>query len=253
MRIHRDTWEDLGMVEKMYDELAKWWPLLSPPSHYVEEAEDLLPDLLSAATPPPKTLLELGSGGGSLAFHLKRHFTVTLSDLSEQMLAVSRATNPECEHVQGDMRSLDLGRTFDLVLIHDAIMYMTDADSMRATLRTVARHCRPGGACVLMPDFVKEEFEPSTDHGGEDGPDGRGLRYMDWTWDPDPNDDTFEAVYAFVLREGDSVRMEMDRHRCGMFPYATWMDWIREAGFTPSSRRDPWERTVFIGKNYAPK
>jgi len=241
------------MTEKMYDDLAKWWPLLSPPSHYVEEAEDLLPDLRTATNPPPKTLLELGSGGGSIAYHLKRHFTLTLADLSDKMLAVSREINPECEHVQGDMRSVDLGRTFDLVLIHDAIMYMTDADAMRATLRTVARHCRPGGACVLMPDFVKEEFEPSTDHGGEDGPDGRGLRYMDWTWDPDPNDDTFETAYAFLLREGDSVRMEMDRHRCGMFPYATWMDWIREAGFTPSSRRDPWERTVFIGKNYAPK
>lgn len=241
------------MTHKMYDELAKWWPLLSPPSHYVEEAEDLLPDLLAATTPAPKTMLELGSGGGSLASHLKQHFELTLSDLSEKMLAVSLAANPECEHIQGDMRTLDLGRTFDLVLIHDAIMYMTDAESMRATLRTVARHCRPGGATILMPDCVKEEFEPSTDHGGEDGPDGRGLRYMDWTWDPDPNDNTFETAYAFLLREGDTVRMEMDRHRCGVFPHASWMEWIREAGFTPSSRRDRWGRDVFSGRNYTPK
>lgn len=241
------------MTHKMYDELAKWWPLLSPPSHYVEEAEDLLPDLLAATTPAPKTMLELGSGGGSLASHLKQHFELTLSDLSEKMLAVSLAANPECEHIQGDMRTLDLGRTFDLVLIHDAIMHMTDAESMRATLRTVARHCRPGGATILMPDCVKEEFEPSTDHGGEDGPDGRGLRYMDWTWDPDPNDNTFETAYAFLLREGDTVRMEMDRHRCGVFPHASWMEWIREAGFTPSSRRDRWGRDVFSGRNYTPK
>lgn len=241
------------MTHKMYDELAKWWPLLSPPSHYVEEAEDLLPDLLAATTPAPKTMLELGSGGGSLATYLKQHFELTLSDLSEKMLAVSLAANPECEHIQGDMRTLNLGRTFDLVLIHDAIMYMTDAESMRATLRTVARHCRPGGATILMPDCVKEEFEPSTDHGGEDGPDGRGLRYMDWTWDPDPNDNTFETAYAFLLREGDTVRMEMDRHRCGVFPHASWMEWIREAGFTPSSRRDRWGRDVFSGRNYTPK
>ncbi len=241
------------MTHKMYDELAKWWPLMSPPSHYVEEADDLVPDLLAATTPAPKTMLELGSGGGSLAFHLKRHFKMTLADLSEGMLAMSREINPECEHFQGDMRSIDLGRTFDLVLIHDAIMYMTDADAMRATLRTVARHCRPGGAAVLMPDCVKEEFEPSTDHGGEDGPDGRGLRFMDWTWDPDPNDDTFETAYTFVLREGDNVRVELDRHRCGIFPHATWMEWIGEAGFTPSSRRDQWGRDVFFGKNYTPK
>ena len=38
------------------------------------------------------------------------------------MLAINQATNPECEHIVGDMRTLDLGRQFDVVLIHDAIM-----------------------------------------------------------------------------------------------------------------------------------
>ena len=111
---------------RLYSDLAAWWPLMSPPSHYVEEAEDLLPMLLAAPDAPPRTLLELGAGGGSLAFHLKDHFRLTLSDRSPDMLAVSRATNPECEHLLGDMRALDLGRNFDLVLIHDAIMYATD-------------------------------------------------------------------------------------------------------------------------------
>ena len=95
---------------KMYAELAAWWPLLSPPSHYDEEAADLLPTLMSAADAPPRTLLELGCGGGSLASHLKGHLQLTLSDVSPQMLAISRQVNPECEHVLGDMRSLDLGR-----------------------------------------------------------------------------------------------------------------------------------------------
>ena len=36
---------------------------------------------------------------------------MTLVDLSEEMLAVSRELNPECEHLQGDMRTLRLGRT----------------------------------------------------------------------------------------------------------------------------------------------
>src|SRR5262245_15711487 len=52
-----------------YDDLADWWPLFSPPEHYVEEADDLLPRIRRIA-PHARTLLELGSGGGSLAFHL---------------------------------------------------------------------------------------------------------------------------------------------------------------------------------------
>ena len=125
---------------RLYTELAAWWPLFSPPSHYVEEAGDLLPVMLGAAGENPATLLELGCGGGSLAFHLKNRLRLTLTDRSEQMLQVSRQVNPECEHLQGDMFSLDLGRRFDLVLIHDAIMYATSPDSVRAALATASRH-----------------------------------------------------------------------------------------------------------------
>src|SRR5690606_6342176 len=104
-------------------------------------------------------------------FHLKRFFELTLTDFSPEMLAVSRQLNPECRHVVGDMRTLDLGRQFDLVLIHDAIMYMTDAASVGAALNTAYRHCRPGGAVVVLPDAVKETFAPKTSTGGHDAPD----------------------------------------------------------------------------------
>ena len=133
---------------RAYTDLAAWWPLFSPPSHYVEEATDLVPTLLAAPDAAPATALELGAGGGSLAYHLKHHIAFTLSDLSPGMLANSQAVNPECEHVLGDMRALNLSRTFDLIFIHDAIMYATDEGSLRATLGTAARHCRPGGGIV---------------------------------------------------------------------------------------------------------
>jgi SAM-dependent methyltransferase len=123
---------------RLYGDLANWWPLMSPPSHYVEEAADLLPLLLDDAESPAGTLLELGAGGGSLASHLKAHFRLTLTDRSPHMLAVSQIVNPECEHIVGDMMSLDLGREFDRVLIHDAIMYAVEPDHVRAALRTYA-------------------------------------------------------------------------------------------------------------------
>jgi SAM-dependent methyltransferase len=234
---------------RLYRELASWWLLLSPPSHYVEEAADLLPDLLAAPDAPPRTLLELGSGGGSLTWHFKNRIQLTLTDVSEPMLAVSRGVNPECEHLHGDMRSLDLGRAFDVVLIHDAIMYATDEASVRATLETASRHCRVGGGVVVVPDHVKETFEPDTSTGGEDAPDGRGLRYLQWSWDPDQDDDTFEVAYAFLLREADgAVRVDSDRQRCGVFPRAAWLRWMDEAGFAATTRLDPWKRDVFRGR-----
>ena len=241
---------------RLYDDLAAWWPLLSPPSEYVEEAADLLPRLGIAAGSRPAALLELGAGGGSLAFHLKRHFRLTLTDRAPAMLAVSRELNPECEHLVGDMRSLRLGREFDVVLIHDAIMYATDPAAVQATLRTAAIHCRPGGTVAILPDHVRETFAPETDHGGHDAADGRGLRYLEWSWDPDPTDDTYTVDYAFLLRTGDgTVSVEHDRHVEGLFGRAQWLEWLAEAGLPARAEGDPWGRDVFIairGGNASP-
>src|SRR6185295_7097869 len=98
---------------RLYDELAQWWPLLSDPADYVEEAAFFQAQLLAACDGSPRTMLELGSGGGNNASHLKTRFVMTLVDRSPGMLAVSRALNPECEHVEGDMRTVRLGREFD--------------------------------------------------------------------------------------------------------------------------------------------
>jgi SAM-dependent methyltransferase len=234
----------------MYDELAVWWPLLSPPQHYVEEAEHLLP-LLEPDPARRRTLLELGSGGGSLAWHFRESFELTLTDISPQMLAMSREVHPNAKHVPGDMRSIRLGRTFDRVFIHDAIMYLTTADDVLQALTTARQHCDDAGIVVVVPDCVVETFEPGTEHGGEDAPDGRGLRFLQWHWDPDPSDTHYEVAYAFVLRDrSGNVRVDQDRHRCGVFPRETWLTLFRRAGLNATSVIDPWRRDVFVARPF---
>jgi trans-aconitate methyltransferase len=117
--------------------------------------------------------LELGSGGGNNAFHLKRRFELTLVDRAPGMLAVSRRLNPGCEHVEGDMQTVRLRREFD-GMVHDAICYVTTIADLRSVLETSYAHCRPGGVVLFAPDNVKESFRPGTDCGGHDE-DGRGV------------------------------------------------------------------------------
>ena len=137
------------------------------------------------------------------------------------------------------MRTLHLARQFDVVLIHDAIMYATDAASVRGTLETAAVHCRAGGTVVVLPDYVSETFRPGTEEGGHDASDGRGLRYLEWCWDPDPNDDTYIVDYAFLLRDvTGEVRVVHDRHEEGLFPRARWFEWFEGAGLSAQSDRD---------------
>lgn len=238
--------------ERFYGELARWWPLLSPVADYEEEAAEVVRHLRTAAIPVGE-VLELGSGGGHLASWARAAFRMTLVDLSPGMVEVSRATNPGCEHHVGDLRTVRLGRTFDAVLLHDAVEYMTTEADLLAAFRTAFEHCRPGGVVVAVPDHTLESFEPSCDHGGSDAPDGRGARLLEWSIGPTATDPTVRTDYVLVLREADgSVRTVHDEHHTGLFATATWLRLLEEAGFRAEARieettedREP--RTIFVG------
>lgn len=239
----------------MYGDLAPWFHLLTPPEEYADEAAFTLDLLRDHVVGPLETLLELGAGGGNMASHLKGAMRLTLTDLSAQMLELSATINPECDHVVGDMRTLRLGRTFDAVLIHDAICYMTSEADLRAAMATAFAHLRPGGVAVLEPDYTREIFAPGTDHGGTDGPGspdggpGRALRYLEWVSDADPTDDTYEVDYAMILHEGDgSVEVRHDRHVEGLFAVQTWLELLTDIGFDPEAIDDPEGRVVFVGR-----
>jgi SAM-dependent methyltransferase len=220
---------------KLYHELAEWWPLLSPPSEYAEEAAFYHQQLLEACQSPCETLLELGSGGGNNASHLKARVSVTLLDLSEPMIRVSQKLNPECEHHVGDMRFVRLGRTFDCLFVHDSIAYMTTEGDLLRAIETAYVHCRHGGAALFVPNHVRETFQPSTDRGvGSD--EGRSLRYLEWKWDPDPTDETYVIDYAYLLREDDqTLRVETDHHVEGLFSREAWLAMLTSVGFEPRS------------------
>jgi SAM-dependent methyltransferase len=236
---------------RFYGELARWWPLISPVEEYRGEAREFA-RILRGAMPEASTVLELGSGGGHNAFHLKRDYRMTLSDISPEMLAVSQRINPECEHVCGDMRSLDLGRSFDVVFVHDAIDYMTSERDLGAAIATAYRHCRPGGVALFVPDVLKESFEPSTDCGGSDGPDGAGVRYLQWTYASGPAAGVGTTHYAFVVREADgTVRSLHETHSFGMFSRTAWLHLLAQQGFDPEAiaertDEDRAARTLFL-------
>ena len=74
-----------------------------------------------------------------------------------------------------------------------------------------------------MPDWVRETFVASTDHGGHDDPNGRGVRYVQWVHEPAPNATTNVVDDALLLRESDGdFRTVHDRHTEGLFSRAEW-------------------------------
>ncbi len=226
------------MPPALYGELTPWYHLVDPPEDHADEAACFAAAFAAAIAGSPAKLLELGSGAGHNASHLKARFACTLSDIAEPMLALSRARNPECEHVAGDMRTLRLGRRFDAVLAHDGITYMTNEPDLRAAIETAFVHTRPGGAAIFTPDDLADTFADGTELlGGDDGE--RSLRCLEWSWDPVPGDGKAQVEYALLMRERGEVRSFHDRHETGLFSRATWLRLLSEAGYVPDIVRRP--------------
>lgn len=237
---------------RLYGDLAPWFHLLTSPTDYGKEA-DLYARLLTEAGSDVSTVLELGSGGGNVASHLRDRFTLTLTDVSPEMIGVSLGINPKVEHVVGDMRTLRLGRTFDAVFAHDAVSYLTTVADLEETIETAAIHCRPGGGAVFVADFVAETWGEFTSHGGHDGID-RSLRYLEWTHSFDPGTYGYVMDMVYVMRSATGeVDVVHDRHDLGAFPQAIWLEVLDGAGFDPRMERVDWgdglSSVVFVARH----
>jgi SAM-dependent methyltransferase len=153
------------------------------------------PDIIASAVPAGAHLLELGCGVGRMTHPLlERGFRVTAVDESPEML----------EHVRGartvlsPIEDLDLGETFDAVLLASFLVHTGDAEVRRGLLRTCVRHVAEDG-CVLIQregedfhtDLPRERVGPSgfTVRIVSSEPVGEGVRsvraeyeFPDATW-----------------------------------------------------------------------
>lgn len=232
-------------LNRLYSDLAWLWPVISPPEEYADDAVHWRRALWDKLGGGRHRILELGAGGGHNLSHLTKHFQATAVDISPQMLRLSTGLNPGVDHHLGDMRSVRLGRTFDAVLIHDAVSYLLTEEDIRDTLNTATVHLRLGGVLLIAPDWVREDFDRSTPK------EFRWVRRKgsvqviieEILHDPDPDDTQIESVYTYTINEvgkdGGKNRVEKDSHITGLFPISTWTAFMKEAGFEVETTRLP--------------
>ena len=220
----------------LYTDLAWLWPMWGDATteyaHYCQHVTDLI---RQHAKLPATTLLDIGCGGGKNVLNLKRQFTVTGVDLSSAMLAQAKELNPECMFVQGDMRTFRLDRTFDAVLMDDALSYMSCLADFAAAFRTAYAHLNPGGVLVATPDVTTETFQqnktivtPAAPRATQAGVE---VVFVENTYDPDPTDVQYETTVLYLIRDHGRLRIETDHWTMGIFSPDTWRRVLREAGF----------------------
>ncbi len=134
----------------MFDRSAHLYDLIYGFKDYGKEAADLV-TLLRDRNADASSLLDVACGTGEHLRLLRPSFDLVEGvDVEPDMLAVARAKLPDVVFTEGDMRTFDLGRTFDAVTcLFSSVGYMADVAELRAAVARMAAHLAPGGVLVI--------------------------------------------------------------------------------------------------------
>jgi len=235
--------------ERLYSDLAWLWPVLSPPEEYIEEANFFAELIKSYSKSRPRTLLHLGCGGGHLDMTLKNHFAVTGVDKSAEMLDLAGRLNPDVQYIQADMRTFRSDERYDVALIYDSVNYMLDESDLGAVFKTAFESINESGIMVTYIEQAPEWFQQNKVKSNSRQKGGIELTYIEHQYDPDMSDTTLESTFIYLIRESGELRVEYDRHLCGIFPPETWQKLIEMAGF--NIQNDTFKHSTFSpGEEY---
>jgi SAM-dependent methyltransferase len=133
----------------------------------------------------PTSVLDAGCGTGRVGIELARHgIEVVGADVDASMLATARRQAPDITWVESDLTALDLGRTFDLVVMAGNVPLFTPPGTEAALVAGVARHVAPGG--LLVAGFSLDRGYAIDTYDAHAAAAGLVLAERFATWDRQP-------------------------------------------------------------------
>jgi SAM-dependent methyltransferase len=135
----------------------------------------------------PRSVLDAGCGTGRVAIELaRRGLDVIGVDLDPAMLAEARAKAPGIRWVEGDLASVQLGRSFDVVAMPGNVMIFVRPGSEADVVANMAAHVHTVGLLIagfqLGHGYTLEQYDTDCEAAG------MALADRFATWDGHPYD-----------------------------------------------------------------
>ena len=104
---------------------------------------------VASLVPAPARVLDAGCGTGRIAVRLRElGYDVVGVDVDVAMLWVAAADSPGLDWRWADLSTLDLGSTFDLVLVAGNTIPLLEEATLADSCARIAAHIAPGGLVI---------------------------------------------------------------------------------------------------------
>jgi len=229
----------------MFDKSAAYYDALYSWKDYEAEVAKLQ-DLIQRHSLGASTLLDVACGTGKHLELLRRSFGVEGVDLDPELLRIAAERNPGVPLHRGDMMSLDLGRTFDVVTcLFSSVAYMQTPDRLNLAIQHMAAHVAAGGVLMVEPFFGPEEFRPGEPWASfVDEPDLKIAR-MDV---PTTQGHVGLITFHYLVATSEGIEHFTEEHRLGLFTDHQYRDALSAAGLQLLQEADLMGRGLYLAR-----
>ena len=217
----------------MFDRSADVYDLLYSFKDYEAEARDLVA-LIRGRDPDARSLLDVACGTGKHLELLRASFPdVAGVDLDEGLLAIARERLPDVPLTMTDMRTVDLGRTFDAVTcLFSSVGYLCDAGELASAIGGMAAHLAPGGVLVVDGWVRPDAWWPGTHvQALAETADGVAAARVARTWRE--GDRSVLDMRYLIATADDGFAQERERHELTLFTDAEYRRAFEAASLEP--------------------
>ena len=223
----------------IFDEYASFYDVLYHDKKFAEEAE-FVHKLIQECHPQAKTILDFGCGTANHALLLVNDYEICGVDQSRKMIEKAEKKRAEARadlkdrlsFVVADVRTLNLDRTFDVVLAMFHVMsYQTANEDFAAALDAARNHLEPGGLlifdCWYGPAVLSER--PMTKVKCVDATTGAIVRIAEPVMRL--NDNVVDVNYQLIACESGATRNVKEKHSMRYFFLPELSQFLKAANF----------------------
>ena len=215
-------YSDFETISTYYDDLYV------NEEEYAPEAAKVKELLTRHGLPPQGDLLLLACGTGGHVPYFRDEYRVFGLDLSEDMLARARAKFPGLAFYGGNLIDFELERDFDAVIcLYGSIGFVRTVENLRASIRRIAAHLRPGGLTLITPWSTEEDFSEMIVVDAADKPELKIAR-MEQVRLKEPK--VIEVIFHHLIGKGNDVTYHKQSMEIGLFSREEYRSSMIDAG-----------------------